>query len=102
MSHQTEPTDEGKRRYPGFTDREVDPPVTYPAGYNTAFEPPVPCTCTPACKSRCAGECGCEACKLMFAEYADMMGWYGPEPFVATEEHLQQYREDLGPPGLNH
>ncbi|WP_052949757.1 hypothetical protein [Dyella japonica] len=77
------PTEEGRLRYAG--------------GYNLDFDPPIPCTCNRDCKSRCAGECGCEACSLAFAAYADICGWYGEEPFVPTEKHLQQYRDVLGP-----
>lgn len=93
MTDDIKPTEDGKLRYPAH---EHDG-VKYAAGYNHSFNPPVACTCVPECQSRCAGECGCEACKLVFAEYADMCGWYGPEPFVVTEEHLQQYRDALGP-----
>ena len=97
MSDAIEPTQEGLRRFPGYVDEGVDPPQRYAAGYNHSFNPAIPCTCTPDCKVPCAGECGCEACKMVFAEYANICGWFGPEPFVVTEEHLQQYRDALGP-----
>jgi len=100
MTDAVEPTEEGKLRYRAYVDNEVDPPVHYAAGYNHSFMPPIPCTCTPACQPRCAGECGCDACKMVFAEYANMCGWYGPKDNPQgppIEEQLAQYRRVLGP-----
>lgn len=100
MTEHTEPTEEGKLRYPGYTDNDVDPPEQYAAGYNHSFMPPVPCTCTPTCQSRCAGECGCQACRLAFSEYANMRGWYGPKDNPQgppLEQQLEEFRRVFGP-----
>jgi hypothetical protein len=100
MDHDPEPTEEGKRRYPAYVDNSVDPPVTYAAGYNHAFEPRIPCTCKTTCHARCAGECGCEACKMVFAEYADLHGWHGPkddQQGPTFEKQLAQFRGEAVP-----
>lgn len=62
MNQQIEPTDEGKRRYP-----EAD-------GYLTVFVDPIACTCQLTCQPLCTGECGCEACGVLFAEFCDEAG----------------------------
>jgi hypothetical protein len=61
MSETLKPSPEGRRRYP-------------PDGHHKDFDPPVPCVCEPTCEWPCWGECGCEACKLLFASYCDEMG----------------------------
>ncbi|AHX13405.1 hypothetical protein CH75_09425 [Dyella jiangningensis] len=100
MTDAVRPTEEGKLRYPGYTDNDVDPPEHYAAGFNHSFNPPIPCTCTPTCQARCAGECGCAACRMAFADYANMRGWFWPkgepqEP--ALDQQLEEYRRALGP-----
>lgn len=86
MNEHIEPTEDGKRRYPQT------------GGYNMDFEPGIPCTCTIVCYPRCAGECGCEACKMVFAEYAHMSGWFSTEPQAGpTDEQLDEFRRALGP-----
>lgn len=100
MTDALEPTEEGKLRYRAYVDTEADPPQEYAAGYNHAFAPAIPCTCTQACQSRCAGECGCEACKMVFAEYANMSGWFrsksDPQD-LTLEQQLEEFRGALGP-----
>lgn len=70
MNH-PEPTSEGLRRYPEtqgyFPDRSQE-------GAHPDLD--LPCTCSMGCEDRCAGECGCEACKLQFHEFADHGGFY--------------------------
>lgn len=100
MTEHTEPTEEGKLRYPAYIDDQVSPAVAYPAGFNHSFMPPVPCTCMPVCQPRCAGECGCQACRLAFSEYANMRGWYGPKDNPqgpSLDEQLAEFRRVLGP-----
>jgi hypothetical protein len=49
----TEPTDEGRKRYP-------------PDGiYDLAY----PCTCQPSCPFDCKGQCGCKACHAAYGDF---------------------------------
>lgn len=52
----TEPTEEGKRRYP-------------PDGI---YEDDYPCTCREDCPSACKGQCGCEACHAGYSDFLSM------------------------------
>lgn len=65
------PTAEGKRRY------------ALSNGYMLTGqhgpEGSIPCTCTVDCLRGCDGRCGCKACNLAFAMYADEMSWLSPE-----------------------
>lgn len=61
------PTDEGRKRYPrtfGYHSVVSNDPEPRP-------EPSWPCTCTPACHPRCAGECGCPACGVAFSVFIE-------------------------------
>jgi hypothetical protein len=80
------PTAEGLRRYP------------YTGGFfpdlsnaETAPDPELPCTCRPGCAPRCAGECGCKACDMAFAEFADIAGFY-VEGVLDEPAALTRYR----------
>jgi len=66
MNQATEPTAEGKRRYP-------------PTGYMTELRDPIPCVCKETCHRPCAGECGCEACSVQFSMFCDAAGFYDAE-----------------------
>ena len=85
MTDHCEPTDEGRRRYSataGF----------YPDLSSSELEPDrhLPCTCTVACETRCAGECGCMACDFAFVEFCDAAGISEVE--VGEEEAIARYR----------
>ena len=55
----TEPTEEGKLRYP-------------PDGYYEGdCKCHIPCTCTSECRNPCKGECGCEACRAEYVDFGD-------------------------------
>lgn len=85
----TKPTSEGLRRYAEtqgyYPDRSQE--GAHP-------DPDLPCTCSMECADRCAGECGCEACKLQFHEFADVGGFYHhPDDGALDEEAaLKAYR----------
>jgi hypothetical protein len=77
----SKPTEEGRRRYPHTAGFHADissdllmPDITSP------------CTCTPTCPARCAGQCGCEACSLAFSIFTDESGLAGPYPVSAEQE----------------
>lgn len=77
----TEPTAEGLKRYPNA------------AGYNQDVHPAAPCTCIATCHARCAGECGCKACGIAFAEFCSDAGFYDAEPGSQGEKDaLASYR----------
>lgn len=76
-----EPTAEGMRRYPETK------------GYLTELREPIPCTCKEACQRLCAGECGCEACRVMFAMFCDEAGCF-PETAADREQVIRRYRGD--------
>jgi len=82
----TEPTPEGRRRYPhtqGY----------FPAAQiEAAPDGELPCTCVHGCTARCAGECGCKACEQAFVEFCDVAGFYGPGEFDEAAA-LAAYRE---------
>lgn len=86
-----EPTDDGVRRYPEtqgyYPDRSRE-------GAHPDHE--LPCTCTALCESRCAGECGCKACDMQFAEFADHAGFFHlPDDGKLDEEAaLKAYRDE--------
>lgn len=83
----TEPTAEGRRRYP-FTDGY------YPDIFSGTLSPDhgLPCTCTRACHDRCGGQCGCPACTLAFTIYCDEAGLLGGDVPVTLAERLEEYR----------
>lgn len=88
----SEPTAEGLRRYPET------------AGYNADAASPIACVCTPACASRCAGECGCEACAARFVSFCEASGRLDAllPTSRAEEEALEAYRraERSGPTAI--
>lgn len=77
MSNPTPPTDEGRRRYPATAGY-------YPDISSDTLRPDttLPCTCSPGCPARCAGQCGCPACTLAFTIYCDEAGLLGGGPLV--------------------
>lgn len=87
----TLPTAEGLRRYSrteGY----------FPELPSTELTPDLekPCTCTPACKSRCGGECGCVACHMQFSVWREERGVPAIHPAGAGgEEHLKRYRGEV-------
>lgn len=93
-SPDTEPTNQGLRRYSAT------------AGYNTELASPIPCLCHDGCQSRCAGECGCEACSVQFSMFCDEAGIYGLDAELSTteEEALASYRgvADTSPQAIIH
>lgn len=67
----TAPTAEGLRRYPDTQGYFHD------MGQERAQpDHDLPCTCQTGCPARCAGDCGCKACDMAFAEFADVGGFY--------------------------
>lgn len=86
----SEPTAEGLKRYPET------------AGYNVDLASPIPCVCTPTCRLRCAGECGCKACSVQFTTFCEASGRLSAlvPTSNAEEEALDAYRleGDTGPP----
>lgn len=75
------PTLEGLRRYPdtqGYH-HDLSKDGAVPDLDN-------PCTCTPACPPRCPGACGCSACSLTFAIFADEAGYARQDPWTPEEE----------------
>lgn len=89
----TNPTPEGLKRYQAT------------AGYNATTVDPIPCVCIPSCPTRCAGECGCEACAVQFAEFCADAGFHDPAQF--SEEAgsaLAAYRgvADTSPQAIIH
>lgn len=79
MTDSPQPTEEGKRRYPET------------GGYLTVFTDPIACTCQPTCQPLCTGECGCEACGVLFAEFCDEAGCF-PETKAELEKAIWRYR----------
>lgn len=75
------PSAEGRRRYPSTH------------GYMTELRDPIPCTCEPDCQSLCVGECGCEACKVLFSIFCDEAGCF-PETAAELERAVWRYRGD--------
>lgn len=88
MNDQSIPTPEGRRRWPhtqGY----------FPDLSAADAEPDMelPCTCTPACPPRCAGECGCKACDMAFGEFCDVAGLVGVNGLRVSEaEALAKFR----------
>lgn len=80
MTDQSEPTAEGLRRYP-------------PTGYMTELRDPIACICKETCHRLCAGECGCEACSVMFSIFCDEAGCF-PETKAELERAIWRYRGD--------
>lgn len=75
MNDQSEPSAEGRHRYPrtgGY--------VEWDNGPDRGGIEKIPCTCNYTCLRGCNGRCGCEACSLAFTVYADQRGWVGPAP----------------------
>jgi hypothetical protein len=88
VSDQSTPTPEGLRRWPHT--QGYHPDLSASA---TRPDPSLPCTCTPVCAPRCAGECGCRACDLAFVVFCDEAGLTGSDGLVVTEaEALARYR----------
>jgi len=79
MTESTLPTEEGLKRYTG--------------GYMTELREPIACTCKPTCQRLCAGECGCEACSVMFSIFCDESGCFPNTP-AELESSLRRYRGD--------
>lgn len=89
----TETTAEGLKRYPRT------------AGYNRDVEPAAPCTCKASCVARCAGECGCAACSIQFADFCAEAGFHDAEPGSQGEKDaLSAYRAGFEhePPAIIH
>lgn len=86
-----QPTDEGVRRWPHtggfFPDQSASEPTPDAA---------LPCTCQPGCALRCAGECGCKACDMAFAEFSDVGGFF-VNGVLDEEQALAAYRAVKGP-----
>lgn len=81
----TTPTPEGLRRY------------SETGGYQLVGD--LPCVCSRFCQPRCAGECGCEACRMTFTVFCDEAGLGGFEPWT-DEDHknaLAIYRDTSTP-----
>lgn len=78
-----QPTVEGLRRYPETQGCHPDlsAPNDSPVG-----DPENPCTCNASCPPRCWGDCGCEACSLAFAIFADEAGFLGIAPMSEEQE----------------
>jgi hypothetical protein len=78
-----QPTAEGMKRYP-----ETGGYYDIPEGFfaeGVEGDPATnrhPCTCQPECLTRCAGECGCEACSWRDVVENDMGQTY---PHVLAE-----------------
>lgn len=73
------PSEEAARRYP------------HTNGYNYEINPEgEPCICN-GCHGRCAGECGCQACRHQFIVFCDVAGFTGQED-VDIERAAHQYR----------
>lgn len=85
----TKPTPEGLRRYPLTQGYAHD---VSKLGPNPDFD--LPCTCTPACATRCAGECGCNACGMQFTVFADEAGFFQADGQLDEEGALRAYRGD--------
>jgi len=87
----TQPTAEGVRRYPRTEGYFPELPATelFP-------DLDKPCTCTPACKSRCGGECGCRACRLQFSVWREERGLTAANAAEPNEElQLKRYRGEV-------
>lgn len=76
------PTEEGKRRYADTN------------GYMVELKEPIPCSCRESCHPLCTGECGCEACALMFTMFCDEAGCF-PETKPELEKAVIRYRGEL-------
>lgn len=82
------PTHEGLRRWPHTDGYHPDVSAA-----DTQPDRDLPCTCSPSCAARCAGECGCKACDVAFVEFCDAAGLIGFGGLkVAHEEALARYR----------
>jgi len=87
----TLPTAEGRRRYPRTEGYFPELPATelFP-------DLDKPCTCIPACKSRCGGECGCRACHLQFSVWREERGLTAANAAEPNEEfQLKRYRGEV-------
>lgn len=86
-----EPTAEGLRRYPRTEGYFPELPAI-------EMQPNLerPCTCTPACQSRCGGECGCPACHLQFSVWREERGLTATTVAEPDRElQLKRYRGDV-------
>ena len=79
MTGISDPTDEGRRRYPET------------GGFLTELRHPIPCTCVETCEPLCAGECGCLACGVLFTMFCDEAGCF-PENKAELEHAMWRYR----------
>ncbi len=79
MTVQIQPTPQGLKRYPQT------------AGYNAELSESIACTCNTNCWPCCAGECGCEACRVQFALFCDDAG-FAWEAEEVPPEALVAYR----------
>lgn len=85
------PTAEGLRRYARTEGYFPELPST-----ELAPDLEKPCTCTPACKSRCGGECGCLACHMQFSVWRETRGVPALPPAGSDgEKHLKRYRGEI-------
>ncbi len=75
------PTVEGRSWYPSTH------------GYMTELRDPIPCTCAASCQLLCTGECGCEACSMLFSMFCDEAGCF-PETNAELDRAVWRYRGD--------
>lgn len=59
MAALSEPSNEGKRRYP--------PDGVYTGGFVNVFYWTV-CTCNASCPTKCNGGCDCKACRIRYRD----------------------------------
>ena len=85
MADHRTPTPEGLRRWPRTEGYHPDVCAS-----DTQPDHDLPCTCTAACETRCAGECGCMACDFAFVEFCDAAGISEVE--VGEDEAIARYR----------
>jgi hypothetical protein len=90
MAHERKlPTDEGRARYPDTDGFYPDLSVKE----DNQPDSDLPCTCSPSCNKRCAGECGCAACTVAFHVFYDDMPYvFLSDGTVDEERALRAYR----------
>ena len=76
------PSPEGERRYPETM------------GFMVELKEPIPCTCKATCHPLCTGECGCDACSVMFSMFCDEAGCF-PQTETEMEQAIIRYRGEL-------
>jgi hypothetical protein len=82
MTRPNQPTSEGMHRYPDH------------GGFMVELKEPVPCTCEETCRALCTGECGCEACAILFTMFCEETGYF-PETRRELEHAIIRYRGEL-------